>query len=365
MTRTHSEPMRSILAVPLLTMLMVLFAAVPAWADLRVRDICRVKGQEENVLQGMGLVVGLRGTGDGDAPTQRMLAQMMSHMLGAVVSTNVRGQTNLEELKNARNVAIVVVTASVPGEGAREGSRLNCSVQALSAKSLEGGYLMLTPLLGPRPGVSKIYGFAQGPLKLDGGNVTTASVHLGTRMETDVTNAFVHQGRVTLVLDRNHANFQTAQDIEELLNNEKDFIDQPGSNGIAKARDQVNIEVQIPEKYRENPVQFASIVMNLRLSPPQTEARVVIRERDGVIVIGDNVEIGPVAVTHRNLSIQTGGQNPINQFVPVDTVSDTSVTKLQSLVNALNAVKVPTSDIIDIIKGLERSGDLYGRVIIE
>jgi flagellar P-ring protein precursor FlgI len=91
----------------------------------------------------------------------------------------------------------------------------------------------------------------------------------------------------------------------------------------------------------------------------------VIRERDGVIIIGDDVEIGPVAVTHRNLTIQAGGQTPINQFVPIDTSADSSTTKLQALVNALNAVKVPTPDIIDIIKGLERSGDLYGRVIIE
>ena len=88
-------------------------------------------------------------------------------------------------------------------------------------------------------------------------------------------------------------------------------------------------------------------------------------ERNGVIVIGESVEVGPVAVTHKNVSIQTGSGTSEGPLFVVDPNASTSTTKLQSLVDALNALKVNTADIIDIIKGLERSGDLYGQVIVE
>ncbi len=354
----------AIVAVGLCTLWLLVSGT--ARAELRVRDICRVKGQEENVLIGMGLVVGLKGTGEGDTPTKRSLARMMELMNGAPIGRTTRGLENFEELNTAKNVTSVFVTVTVPSEGAREGSMINCTVNSIGAKSLEGGYLMLTPLRGPNPNSTRIYGFAKGPLAIEtSGPPTSARIHQGCRMETDITNEFVHNGRLTLVLDQNHASFQTAQDIEDLLNTERDFIENEDRANVAKAKDQLNIEIGVPKKYLDNPVQFASFVMNLRLAPPQTDARVVIRERDGVIVIGDDVEIGPVAVTHKNLTIQTGGQTQVNQFVPIDTSADTSTTKLQALVNALNAVKVPTDDIIDIIKGLERSGDLFGHVIIE
>ena len=142
----------------------------------------------------------------------------------------------------------------------------------------------------------------------------------------------------------------------------KELVSYNPSTGepIAKAIDQVNIEVRIPAAYRQNVVQFVAEVMETRIFPPQNDARVVINERNGVIIVGDNVEVGPVAVSHKNLSIETEG--PLHV---VDPAADTSTTKLLGLVKALNALKVETQDIIDIIKELERSGRLYGHVIIE
>lgn len=336
-----------------------------ALADLRVRDLCRIKGQEQNTLQGMGLVVGLKGTGDGDSPTLRSLARTMQ-LMGTPLPKSPTGQELVSELKNAKNVAMVFVTATAPGEGAREGSVLDCQVNAISAKSLEGGYLLPTPLLGPHPGNPRVYGFAQGMLTSSASGPPTSLRAFGAcRLETDITTEFVREDRITLVIDRAHASFQTAQDLEDLLNSERDFVEGTSGQGIARAQDSSNVEIQIPEKYRANPVQFASYVLNLRLPPPRADARVVIRERDGVIVVGEGVGIGPLAVTHKSLTIQTNGQPAVGPFIPVDTSADSSVTRLQSLVNALNALKVPTADVIDIIKGLERSGGLYGKVIIE
>jgi flagellar P-ring protein precursor FlgI len=351
-----------------------------ARAELRIRDICRVKGQEENTLHGLGLVVGLNGTGDGDLPATRALAQMME-LMGNPVSRSAAGEPLLEELKNAQNVALVFVTATIPAQGARQGDSLHTSVNAISAKSLEGGFLMLTPLLGPHPEDKQIYGFAQGPLDVEtGAPPTAARIHNGCRLGADFDNAFVTDGKLTLVLDEYHASFQTAYDIEALLNDPQTFgvftaSDSVASSPygspampqqqIARALDQVNIEVLIPETYRDNAVQFAAEVLDTRLLNREREARVVINERSGVIVIGENVEIGPVAVTHKNLSIQTGGRAVEGPLHLLDPSSDTSVTKLQALVDALNALKVDTHDIIDIIKELERSGDLFGHVVVQ
>jgi flagellar P-ring protein precursor FlgI len=351
-----------------------------ATAELRIRDICRVKGQEETTLHGLGLVVGLNGTGDGDLPATRALAQMME-LMGNPVSRTAAGEPLLEELKNAQNVAMVFVTATVPAQGARQGDSLNLHVNAISATSLEGGYLMLTPLLGPHPGDNHIYGFAQGLLDVEtGGPPTAARIHNGCRLGADFDNAFVLDGKITLILDEYHASFQTAYDIEALLNDPQTFgvftgedsftssaYDDPSATRqqIARALDQVNIEVTIPETYRANAVQFVAEVLDTRLLNRGGEARVVINERSGVIVIGENVEIGPVAVTHKSLSIQTGDRASDGPLHLLDPSSQTSTTKLQALVDALNALKVDTQDIIDIIKELERSGDLFGHLVVQ
>jgi flagellar P-ring protein precursor FlgI len=335
----------------------------PCAAQTRLRDICRVKGQEENSLQGLGLVVGLKGTGDPDVkPTTRALARMLG-LMGSPVTRTERGEELIQELKDARNVALVFVTATIPAAGGRQGDKINCQVNAISAKSLDGGYLMMTPLLGPRPGNPRVYAFAQGPVYLeDAARPVSAKIHSGCRLEESFHNAFVENDAITLVLDKNHANFQTAQEIAELINNEPDFRYTSGGGfaaGIATAKDQVNIQVQIPAKYRDDPVLFVSQVLNQRIYNPQNEARVVVNERAGTVIIGSDVEIGPVAVTHKNLTIEAG------PFFPLESSATTATTKLKALVDALNAIKATPQDIIDIIKGLERNGDLYGRLIIE
>src|ERR1051325_456763 len=127
----------------------VIAAASLARADHKIGDICRIKGQEENLLHGFGLVTGLKGTGDTDMKaTQRALAHYME-LLGHHIGSGQSGQTNFDELKSVKNVALVYVTATVPAGGAQQGDLLDCFLSASSAKSLDGGYLMLTELFGP------------------------------------------------------------------------------------------------------------------------------------------------------------------------------------------------------------------------
>ena len=334
---------------------------------LLVRDICRVKGQEANTLHGLGLVVGLSGTGDTDPLTVRALAKFVE-LMGNPLRTDANGQWNLDDLKNSKNVALVTVTATVPAEGARQGDQLSCEVNAFSAKSLAGGYLMLTPLVGPRPDQPKVYALCEGSIALDqNGPPTAGKVRGGCRMEQDVVNEFVRDGKFTLVLDAAHSSFQNAVDVAAAINSMDSTGDtsRPNDAVAAKARDAVNVEVVIPKTYSEAMVEFVSEVLGTRIIPPEQEAVVVIDKRNGVIIVSESVTIGNVAVSHKNIAVQTGGAPLDGNFVIVPQEEDTTTPSLDSLVNSLNALKVSTEDIIAIIESLKSSGALYGRLVYQ
>ena len=279
------------------------------------------------------------------------------------------GKGGAGELKDAKNVALVMVTATVPAAGARQGDLLDCTVSSIGgAKSLAGGTLMMTPLQGPHVNSDRVYAFAQGAINLNDIKVPTSGrVFRGTRLEEDFFNPFTKDGKLTLVLNKNYSDFQVSQDVAELINSQLSF--QSSSGNLAKAINQVNIEVRIPAQYQSEPVSFVSQVLSLPMLEPQTEARVVVNPRAGSIVIGGDVEIGAVVVTHKNMVIETA-DNPaagVPEFKAIDTSPQQpqTATKLKSLVAALNAVKVPTDDIIEIIKGLERDGKLRGVLVVE
>lgn len=335
-------------------------STAPADGRTILRSICRLKGQEENTLQGLGIVVGLKGTGDGAdfLPTINSLAKIMT-VMGEPLN-----QGGLIELKDAKNVALVTVTATVPAAGARQGDQLNCVVSSIgSAKDLTGGRLFLTALMGPDRNNPRIYAFAEGLISLDDPTITTTGrIHRGCRLEADFFNEYVQDGRITLVLDKNHAGFQMAADVAELINSQLSF--QSSGVPLAKALDQTNITVTIPAQYRDDPVEYVSQVLALPILEPATGARVVINERAGSIVISGDVEIGAVVVAHKNVVVETGNAAGAEQFVSIDP-EESATPKLKALVEALNAVHVPTEDVIDIIKGLERNGKLHGRLIIE
>jgi flagellar P-ring protein precursor FlgI len=350
--------------IPQLTILLTMFvlcsAAPPAHARTILKSICRLKGQEENTLQGLGIVVGLKGTGDGSSflPTLRSLEKVMK------VMGEPLGRKSLDEIKDTKNVALVTVTATIPASGARQGDKIDCVVSSIgSAKSLSGGRLFLTALVGPDRTNPRIYAFAEGPITLDDPSITNSGrVFEGCRLEEDFFNAFIKDRKITLVLDKNHADFQVAQDVAELINNQLSV--QTGGASLARAMNQVNIEVFIPPQYRDDPVLFVSQVLNLPILEPQTAPRVVINERAGSIVISGDVEIGAAVVSHKNIVVETGNAGNARPFVPVNS-ADPSAPKLKALVETLNALHVATPDVIEIIKGLDRNGRLHAQLIIE
>ena len=343
---------------------------VRAQDQLTLGDLCRLKGLEENTLQGLGLVVGLKGTGDSKLkPTARALARTMQ-LMGGNISTDVQGFPQLDEIAEANNTALVFVTAEVPPAGAQQGDLLDCTISALGAKSLEGGTLMLTPLLGPRPDQPNVYALAQGQVKLQNlATPTSATIHRGCKMEATVRNEFVANDKITLIIDADTSSFSTAQNIEDEINN----LNRSGLSGssvsaseqimIAKAIDERHVEVTIPKFYRDSPVKFVSLMMDIPLRYVQSKKRVFINEREGVIVIGEDVMIAPVAINHKNLAIEANGGR--DRFVGFDTENPSQPrAKLKNLTDALNSLKVPTDDVIAIIKALKHQGVLYGELEI-
>lgn len=349
----------------ILTLAAVLVLANVARAEIKVSDFCRIKGQEENTLHGMGLVVGLKGTGDGDSrTTQRALARYME-LMGHRIGSDPRGRQALEELKGVKNVAMVFLTVTVPAGGAQQGDLLDIKVSALSAKSLEGGYLMLTELHGPVPGDKIVYGIAKGQISIDDIiKPQTGTIAQGCQMEQKFQNEFVKDGKLLLVMNKDHATFQMTSLVEQSVNREPDFRLGSSGDGIARALDQVRVQVTIPPTYADNPALFASVLMETRVGRPQTDTVVIINERKQAVIVGADVEIAPVAVMHKNRLIQVGGEQ-LNQFVEVNPSAETQKPKLAALVDALNTLKVPAEDVIDIIKMLKHKRALYGELIIE
>ncbi len=340
--------------------------------QLRLRDICRLKGQEENTLQGVGLVVGLKGTGDDKVdPTTRALANLLMS-LGSSIQRDGQGLPVLSDLKDMKNVAAVVVTAKIPAAGSQQGDLLNCSVSATSAKSLQGGRLISAHLYGPRSDDKRVYALAQGRISIpDLNQPTEGTIFNGCKMEATVTNGFSENGKITLVLDRDIASFSTAVEIQDSINQMNQGAGLTAGQGasdtlvIARAIDQLHIEVGIPKAYLEQPVQFVSLLMEIQLTQIKRPKRVIINEREGVIVIGEDVLMSPVAISHKNLSIDArAGQGSFVAFDPENPAKQER-PKLKNLVDALKGLNVPTGDVISIIRTLDREGALYGEVIFD
>jgi flagellar P-ring protein precursor FlgI len=319
----------------------------------------------------MGLVVGLNGTGESnDPPTMRAIARAMEIMGNP---TTNRGdsylatgqQSGLDELKKIKNVALVMVSATVPATGARRGDHVDCFVSAINGKSLDGGRLAFAALQGPNTQDARVYALCQGQVNIDNpAQPMVGVVHAGCQMEADIFTPFYRDGYITLILDKNHADFQMANDIvsqirERLLYSETNSA--KAGDEMVHAVDAANVVVKIPELFMRDPVAFASDLLEIPVQEPQTESRVVINSRAGTIVISGDIEIGDVIISHKNVVVDAT-QAPTFSAIDVD---DSGKPKLQTLVDQLNSLKVPTADMIEIIRGIERNGKLHGRLIIE
>ncbi len=331
-------------------------------ARVKLESICTVYGPEEVKLTGLGLVVGLDGTGDGgkNLPAMRALQAVLQRM---------NAPAALEELKNANNVAVVLLEATIPRTGLRRGQRLDCYVSSLmGAKSLRGGRLLVCPLTTAQVNDTQTPAIASGPVYIENADVlTSGKIPSGAVLKSNFTSNFIEykKGRgyfVTLMLDESHSTFHSASEVARVVNAEFSF--EARTNELAKAISPGVIEVQVPDQYLKDPVQFLSLLLGVGIDNPHTEARVVVNVKSGTIVVTGEVEISPVVISHKNLSVQVGQifpeEIPPARFVPLlDRDANQSPQRLDDLIKALNQLRVPTSDIIDILRELNRTGKLH------
>ncbi len=363
------------LAVLAAAVLLILSAA-PARA-VRIKDITEIKGVRHNQLVGYGLVVGLMGTGDKDKTkfTFQSLASMLEKM-GLTV--------NPEDIK-VKNVAAVMVTCDLP-PFVRSGSRLDVLVSSIGdAVNLQGGTLLFTPLKATD---GRVYAVAQGPVSTGGFRLagagagvqknfpTVGRVVEGALVERELHNDFGHQKKLTLMLQ--NPDFTTANRISQAVN-----AAMMGMH-LANTLDAGTIEVRIPERYRKNPVGFVTLIEGLNVVP-DNEAKVVINERTGTVVIGENVRISTVAIAHGNLSMQIQENPQVSQPMPFSpggattVVPRTDVTAIEGrsplyvvdsgvsigdVVRALNALGVSPRDLISIFQAMKASGALQAKLEI-
>jgi flagellar P-ring protein precursor FlgI len=352
--------------VTVLAALATLFV-MPAGA-VQVQDIARLKGSESSKIVGMGLVVGLNGTGDGGKYASAM--RPLATMIGRFVDPN----TIAAELKDVKNVALVTVTAELSANGVREGDRVEVRVASVGpAKSLAGGTLFMTPLLAPRPGSDVIFAFAEGPVSIEDEDIpTVGKVPAGATLTRDVMTRHVQNGQVTLVIDAQHASWPVARNLAQNINDEMN----PEGDPLARAIDPKNVTVQVPMWERNDPSLFLSKLMVMSFPTPlmPIEARVVINERTGTIVMTGDVEISPVVISKKGLTITRITPAPIpdaanpgedeHRFIGVDP-ADAGGAKLADLIEAFNQLKVEAKDRIEIIKAIDASGHLHAQLIYE
>ena len=342
--------------------LLLVSTSSTAWARVRLENICTVQGQQEIKLTGLGLVIGLPGTGDGvkNVETVRALRAALSKLNHPALE---------KELRAADNVAMVIVETSIPRTGVRRGQKIDGYISSVSgAKSLRGGRLLPTPL-------STLDGRNQAAIALAAGAVTvedtklatTARLALGVDVQRDVTALFVKQGDnelITLLIEPAKASFWTSSEVANVINTE--FTFEAEGRKIAKAVGPGAVEVSIPKIYQDQPVEFVAQVLEVGIDNPHTQARVILNSTSGTVIVTGEVEISPVVITHKNFNIEVGDdvEETADRFFAVaEGQNRQSPVQLQQLQTALNQLRVPPNDIIAIIRELHATGKLHAELI--
>lgn len=342
----------------------------------RIKDIAYLEGEFTEQTIGYGLVVGLAGTGD--TYRSEFTIQSITSMLKRFGITVP--QTDLK----TKNVAAVMVTATL-NSYLKPGANFDVVVSSMGdAKSLNGGTLLMTPISGM---AGTVYGFAQGPISVGGYDIGTAT---GNRVAKNHSLAGrVPRGGVLKTAITQSTDY--AQDIRVYLKepdmqtsfNVSNAINAKFGNGIAKAFDASEISVQIPQDRMNDVVSFLAELESLAVET-DVEAKVVLNERTGTVVSGNNVVIQPVSITHGSLNITirsypiisqpgafSGGRTAIfNNLIPyaqedsTKTVALNKASNVQEVAAALNSLKVSPKDIIAIFQALKEAGALTAELFI-
>src|SRR5690242_8614257 len=302
MTRTTKLALAAVAAAWVLT------ATAPAQAISRIKDLANIEGVRQNQLIGYGLVVGLNGTGDtiNNSPFTKQSLTAMLERLGV----NIRGQT-----LRTGNVAAVMVTSNLPAFST-QGTRIDVTVSALGdSKSLQGGTLLVTPLLGAD---GNVYAVAQGSLAIGGfqaegdaakivrGVPTVGRISNGALVEREIEFTLNRMTSVRLAL--RNPDLTTAKRIAGAIN---DFMGAP----VAELVDRATVSLSVPPKYKGNLVSLLTEIEQIVIEPDQP-AKVVIDERSGIIVMGRDVRVSTVAVAQGNLTVTITEQPQVSQPNP-------------------------------------------------
>ncbi len=351
-------------------------AASPAGAASRLKDIIHFEGVRDNMLVGYGLVVGLNGSGDTLADghfTKQSLKAMLNRM----------GVKPTDSGLDSDNVAAVMVTASLPAF-ARQGSRMDVTVSALGdSKSLLGGTLLVTPLMGAD---GEVYAVSQGQLAVGGFQATgdAESVTKGVPTSGRIANGAIIEREVgydmanmeTINLTLRNPDFTTARRVAQAINA---FL----GTLAARPSDPTTVRLTVPESYRQNAVNLLTDIEQLRVEPDQL-AKVIIDEQTGTIVMGENVRLSTVAIAQGSLTIRITETAQVSQPGPFAEVGDTTTVArtdvdvqegeerqltvvpsgvtLQDLVNGLNTLGIGPRDLITILQAVKAAGALQAEI---
>jgi flagellar P-ring protein FlgI len=358
----------------LAALMMLGCAMTGASATSRIKDLANIEGVRQNQLLGYGLVVGLNGTGDtlNNSPFTRQSLQAMLERLGV----NTRGAT-----MRTGNVAAVMVTANLPAFGT-QGTRIDVTVSALGdSKSLQGGTLLVTPLLAAD---GNVYAVAQGSLAVAGfsGQGDAAKITRGVPTVGRISNGAIIEREIEFVLNRlnqirlalRNADFTTAKRIAAAVN---DFVGSP----IAEPLDPSTVQLTLPPKFPQNIIALLTEIEQLQIEP-DLPAKVVIDERSGVIVMGRDVRVSTVAVAQGNLTVTVAETPQVSQPQPLSrgrtrVVSRSQVgvqedgkklalvqegVSLQQLVDGLNALGIGPLDMIAILQAIKAAGAIQAEI---
>lgn len=357
--------------------IVALLLALPQLAlAIRIKDIASFDGVRDNQLIGYGLIVGLNGTGDSDQT--KFPVQSLTNVLERMGIT-----VNRDDIK-VKNVAAVMVTAELP-PFSKQGTRVDVLVSSLGdAKSLAGGTLLMTPLTGAD---GQVYAVAQGGLLTNsfsyGGQAATAQknhptagrIPNGALVERELPNVLADRSQLRLNLHQ--PDFTTATRIARAVNEQF-------KAGVATCSDPGAVMISLPDAYQGRVVEFVADMERLEVRP-DNPAKVVLNERTGTIVIGENVRIDTVAVSHGNLTLLIKEAPRVSQPQPLSRTGETVVVprtgikvseesgglavlregaSIGDVVRALNALGVTPRDLIGILQAIKAAGAMQAELSV-
>ncbi|NBU20459.1 flagellar basal body P-ring protein FlgI [bacterium] len=335
------------LSVLVLSMMLQCIGSMEDSFAARIKDVSEVKGVRENILIGYGIVVGLKGSGDSSTDVTGQSLSRLFSKLGLEIQQNANIRS--------KNAAAVIVTAKLP-PFARAGNRIDVTVSSIGdASSLEGGTLLVTPL---RAGDQNVYAVAQGSVSIgsvaDGSSKnfpTVGRVVSGATIEKDIDINFA--GKKSFRLALHDADFTTAARMTQLINQEL-------GGKFASAKDSGTIDVIVPFSYEGNTVDLLALIENIQVNV-DARAKVVLNERTGTVILGGNVSIHPVAISHGDLTIEvkdTAARGNRSKRI-TDVQEGTSVAEL---VKVLNSIGAQPKDLTAIFQMLKQVGALQGEL---